>query len=164
MNQTNEPTSRIQQGQIAPCHHSRWTLCLQKYRQHLRPEQAMQTRASAQVLKQCSFELSISRPSGCTSGSAGRTPTQQQDQDQRACPLDAMVFVIGNPRPERELKLLIRDTAVCQETKCDPGRGRVRFWLGGDSGWQGRALGKVDTLKRRKGPRQGQPAALGSRS
>ena len=42
-----------------------------------RPIQTIQTGASAQVPKQSSFALSISRPGSYTSGLPGRTPTQQ---------------------------------------------------------------------------------------
>lgn len=96
----------------------------------------MQTSASVQVPRQPSFEPRISRLGGCTSGLAKGTPPQQWDLDQRTRPLHALAFVIANLRPGRELKLRIGDAATCQETKCDPGRGRMRFQLGGDSGEQ----------------------------
>ena len=124
----------------------------------------MQTEASAQVPKQPSLALSISRPGSYTSGSPGRTPIQQWDLDQRICPLDATAFVIGNPRSEREPKLLIRDTASCQEATRDLGG---FYWEG--SSWEEtqaskEGRGKADTSRGRKGPRQGQPVVLGSRS
>lgn len=57
-------------------------------------------------------------------------------------------FVIGNLKPKRELKLLIRDAAACQETKYDPGRGGVRFRLRGDSDQQLESSGGRQTHPR----------------
>lgn len=81
----------------------------------------------------------------------------------RTRPLDTMAFVIGNPRPEGEMKQPIRDRVSCQETMYDSGRSRERFRWGGDSG-RVRGGQKHPGEGRDQGLREGLPAALGTRS
>lgn len=80
---------------------------------------------------------------------AGRTPTQQQDLGPKESVLwMPQALLLETPGQRGNWNCLIRDIPACQETKCDPGRGKVPV---------GRRLGRVrgGPWERRTHPREG---------